>query len=50
MPNRIIYVAMTGHRFVILHAFKKDRQKTPIRHLETAEKRYAELLEREKNR
>ncbi|MCZ7670446.1 MAG: type II toxin-antitoxin system RelE/ParE family toxin [Chloroflexi bacterium] len=29
MPNRLIYVAMRGKRFVILHAFTKKSQKTP---------------------
>ncbi|MCB0000366.1 MAG: type II toxin-antitoxin system RelE/ParE family toxin [Anaerolineales bacterium] len=48
MPNRLIYVAMTGQRFVVLHAFKKKSQKTPSKEIKIAEKRYELLLEREK--
>ncbi len=48
IPNRLIYVAMTGRRFVILHAFKKKSQKTPPQEIRIAEKRYEILLEREK--
>jgi hypothetical protein len=33
--------------FVILHAFRKKGQKTPSRHITTAERRLADLLERE---
>lgn len=48
MPNRLIYVAMTGRRFVVLHAFKKKSQKTPPKEIRIAEKRFEILLEREK--
>ena len=45
---RVIYFAHTGRRFIILHAFRKTRRKTPSRHFTTAERRMAEFLEREK--
>ncbi len=45
MPNRLIYVAMTGRRFVVLHAFKKTSQKTPQKEIRIAERRYEKLEE-----
>lgn len=48
MPNRLIYVAMSGKRFVILHAFTKKSQKTPPREIKIAERRYRQLQDREK--
>jgi phage-related protein len=48
MPNRLIYVAMSGRRFVVLHAFKKRSQKTPPNEIKIAEKRYELLLARER--
>jgi phage-related protein len=44
---RVLYFAHVGRRFVILHAFRKKGQKTPSRHITTAERRLADLLERE---
>jgi phage-related protein len=48
MPNRLIYVAMRGKRFVILHAFTKKSQKTPPKEIKIAERRYQQLQDREK--
>lgn len=47
-PHRIIYFAHTGRRFVILHAFQKQTQKTPRREIDTAERRMNEVLEGER--
>jgi phage-related protein len=44
---RVLYFAHVGRRFVILHAFRKKGQKTPLRQIATAERRLADLLERE---
>lgn len=44
-PNRLIYFAHTGRRFVILHAFQKTKQKTPLREIRVAERRMNEFLE-----
>jgi phage-related protein len=46
-PNRLLYFAYIGRRFVILHAFRKKSQKAPIREIATAERRMADFLERE---
>ena len=40
---RIIYVAHTGRKFVLLHGFVKKTQKTPRRELEVAKERLKEL-------
>lgn len=41
---RMAYVLLTGDEMVILHAFKKSTQKTPLRDLDLAEKRMKEVL------
>jgi phage-related protein len=46
--NRLLYVAHTGRRFIVLHAFPKPRRKIPARELATAERRWADFLERER--
>ena len=46
MPNRLIYAAFSGGRFIVVHAFTKKQDKTPPNEIEIAEKRLAELLER----
>jgi len=46
-PNRLLYFAHVGRRFVILHGFRKKSQKTPIREIATAERRMADFLERQ---
>lgn len=45
--NRLLYFAFIGRRFVILHGFRKQTQKTPAREIETAERRMADFLERQ---
>lgn len=44
---RLFYFTHTGHRFIVLHAFRKKSQKTPRREIAVAERRMAEFLERE---
>ena len=43
---RIFYVAMTGKIFLILHGFKKKKQKTPIKEIKIAKERFEEYLMR----
>nr|HRJ40338.1 type II toxin-antitoxin system RelE/ParE family toxin [Caldilineaceae bacterium] len=43
--NRFFYFAYIGRRFVILHAYRKQSQKTPPQELALAERRLAEVLE-----
>lgn len=43
---RIIYVSMTGKTFLILHGFKKKKQKTPTKEIKIAEDRLEEYLRR----
>ena len=42
--NRFFYFACIGRRFVILHAYRKQSQKTPAQELAVAERRLAEVL------
>ena len=42
--NRFFYFAYVGRRFVILHAYRKQSQKTPPQELALAERRLAEVL------
>jgi phage-related protein len=41
---RMAYVLIRGEEMVLLHAFRKSTQKTPIRDLDLAEKRMKEVL------
>lgn len=43
---RIFYVSMTGRTFLILHGFKKKKQKTPAKEIRIAEERLREYLAR----
>lgn len=45
-PNRLIYFAHTGHRFIILHAFRKKQQKIPKKEIAIAKQRLG--IERER--
>lgn len=45
---RIFYIAMTGKTFLILHGFKKKKQKTPTKEIKIAEERLKEYLIRKK--
>lgn len=46
-PDRLFYVAMHRRRFVLLHGYRKKSQAAPQREIETAQRRWADLLERE---
>ena len=43
---RILYVSITGKTFLILHGFKKKKQKTPNKEIRIAEERLEEYLMR----
>jgi len=45
---RVIYIFFTGRRIVLLHGFQKKTQKTPVREIETARRRYDAFVEQEK--
>jgi len=42
--NRIFYVLVSGPEVVLLHAYKKQRQKAPVKEIETAARRMEEVL------
>ena len=42
--HRVFYVLLRGDEMVLLHAYKKQAQKLPIRERETALKRMQEVL------
>ena len=39
---RVLYIAITGKTFLILHGFKKKKDKTPPKEIRTAEERLVE--------
>ncbi len=41
---RILYVSMTGRTFLILHGFKKKKQKTPPKEIKIAQERLQEYI------
>lgn len=41
---RVFYVSITGKTFLILHGFKKKKQKTPAKEIRIAEERFQEYL------
>lgn len=43
---RVLYITMTGKTFVLLHGFKKKKDKTPPKEIKIAEGRLAELRSR----
>ncbi len=45
--GRLFYFAYTGRRFILLHGYRKQGQKTPKREIELAQRRWADFLERE---
>lgn len=47
-PNRFFYVAIRGRRFVVLHGYRKRSQVAPKAEIETAQRRLADLLDRER--
>jgi phage-related protein len=44
---RVLYAAVTGRTFILLHGFAKQTPKTPARELDTAERRLADYLARQ---
>jgi phage-related protein len=46
--GRAFYVAMKGRRFVVLHGYRKKSQRAPRQEIETALRRWEDLLWREK--
>ena len=46
---RIFYVTVQKETLVLLHAYKKQSQKAPIKEIEIAEKRLLEVLAHEDN-
>lgn len=42
--NRFFYFACVGRRFVVLHSYRKQSQKTPLHELALAERRLAVVL------
>ena len=45
-PNRMLYFAVTGRSFIILHGFRKKSMKTPAQEIATAERRMSDYLAR----
>ena len=43
---RVLYVAVRGKTFVLLHGFKKKKDKTPLKDIKIAENRLAEYRSR----
>lgn len=43
---RILYIAITGKTFLLLHGFKKKKNKTPSKEIRIAEERLAEFRSR----
>jgi phage-related protein len=46
--GRLFYVAVSGRRFVVLHGYLKHGQRVPRGEIETAGRRWADYLERER--
>ena len=44
--NRVLFAAIIGGRFVLLHLFRKSTQKTPQAEIEQAKRELADYLER----
>ena len=42
--HRIFYVVVTGPMMVLLHSYKKQKQKAPVKEIEIAERRMKEVL------
>ena len=48
VQHRVLYAAVEGRRFVLLHAFAKKAQATPRREIATAEARLRDFLHQER--
>lgn len=44
--DRILFAAVVGGRFVLLHCFMKQTQKTPAREIDKAKRELADFIER----
>lgn len=49
IKDRILFVAVHGDSFLLLHVFQKKTQKTPRGEIAKAKREYADYLERECN-
>ena len=47
---RIFYVSMTGKMFLVLHGFKKKKQKTPTKEIKIAEEHLQEYIVRKEKK
>lgn len=47
---RVLYVAYTGQRFILLHGFQKKTQKTPKGEIKLAENHLKDFLDQEKQK
>lgn len=45
--DRVLFAAVVGGRFVMLHCFMKQTQKTPAREIEQAKRELADFVKRE---
>lgn len=45
ISHRILYAALPGGVFLLLHAFRKKSRKTPAREIETAQRHLTDYLE-----
>lgn len=48
LRDRILFAAWDGEKFILLHHFMKQTQKTPQREIEKAKNNWKDLLERSK--
>ena len=46
LRDRILFVAWSNGKFILLHHFMKKTQKTPAREIEKAKRELADLIER----
>lgn len=47
-PGRVFYFAYRDRRFILLHGYRKKTRKAPRKEIETARRRLADFLERER--
>lgn len=46
IQHRVFYVAVQGRRILLLHAFMKKSQKTPLREIDIAQRRFLDYQRR----
>jgi phage-related protein len=49
LKDRILFAALDGQTFILLHRFLKKTKKTPLREIKQAERNLADYRERSKN-